>query len=478
MAYWDGDRWLAETDPEPANSGRRAPRWLRSPILALVMAALVVATQAGAPVSLDRTSGTIPWNEQQAAAADGGTRVPLARAARSPGAARTTPAKAVPPPNVSPKAPAKLARASSVSSKATAKVAPARIASPKAPAVVAPASIVSPKAPAAVASGPASVYLHYYLWWTQRHWHDKLGAAYPYSADPLPLPGRTDAAGCGPTVSYPGSTIVDIPSQGLYDQASSATFDSHIATAVAYGITGFVADWAGTGSADQTPSSSGYNARLDLLVRRVDAWNAGHDRKFRLALDFAAFGKYSRPAGALINDLRYFAARYGTDPAFTNRFSTRPLVMIIGSRKYPLATIEAVSAAVRPSLFLLGDETYSTLSRDLAYLDGSSYYWSSESPSNSGAKKQIASLGSQLHAAGKPWIAPFTAGYDSVLVGGHCVPRNGLATLDTIWSWNSASGPDAWFGISWNEYVENTHLEPSLKYGARYLAEIARLAGR
>jgi hypothetical protein len=37
--------------------------------------------------------------------------------------------------------------------------------------------------------GP-KVYAYYYLWWSSNHWQNKLGASYPYTASPLPLPAR------------------------------------------------------------------------------------------------------------------------------------------------------------------------------------------------------------------------------------------------------------------------------------------------
>lgn len=325
-------------------------------------------------------------------------------------------------------------------------------------------------------SGRATVYLHYYLWWTTEHWAEKLGASFPLTRQPLPLPGRVDASGCNPQVDFPGATIVDVPSEGLYDQEVAATFDRHIEAAAAAGITGFLVSWQGTGQAGQDRASSGYNRRLDLLVRRVDAFNGRSAVKFRLGLAFASFGDYSRPAEAVVNDLRYFSQTYGSDPAFENSFGSKPIVMWLDSRNYSPATVATASAAVEPVVYLLGDETAGSWPRDAPFLDGTSYYWSSEDPTtNPSAGDQIGSLGSQLRAAGKRWFAPFIAGYDKQLVGGGCVPRNGTATLEQIWSVNGASRPDAWFGISWNEFVENTYLEPSLRYGTTYLDAISRL---
>ncbi|MGH2513872.1 MAG: hypothetical protein ACRDGQ_14475, partial [Candidatus Limnocylindrales bacterium] len=113
-----------------------------------------------------------------------------------------------------------------------------------------------------------------------------------------------------------------------------------------------------------------------------------------------------------------------------------------------------------------------------SYLDATSYYWSSENPTtNRTAGQQVGTLADEARASSKRWFAPFIAGYDKELVGGGCVPRNGLDTLHQVWSINAASRPDAWFGISWNEFVENTYLEPSLRYGTTYLDAIRTIAG-
>lgn len=341
----------------------------------------------------------------------------------------------------------------------------------------------SSRAPVAPANQPVvtpantTVYLHYYLWWTPLHWHDKLGNSYPFATNPPPIPGAMDATGCNPTVRYPGATIVDVPSEGLYDQGRGATFDLHIAQAASARIAGFIVSWQGTGQPGQTPSSSGYNARLDLLVARVNAYNAWHATKFRLALGLEAFGNYARPAAQIINDLEYFRSRYGGNPAFANVYSSQPVVMIIGSRQYALATIRAVSAAERGNFLLLGDETTGSWSRDAALLDGTGYYWSSQDPwNNPQSGSQIASLAAQVHAARKAWFAPFTAGFDTQMNGGSsCVPRRGVATLDAVWRMNRGSNPQGWFGISWNEFVENTYLQPTRTYGRTYLNELARL---
>lgn len=343
----------------------------------------------------------------------------------------------------------------------------------RAPAGHASAAPARPATPSPAAAKPI-VYLHYYLWWTPQHWRDKLGPAYPYAA--APIPGHVDAQGCNPRVDYPQAEIVDLPSEGLYDQGQPATFDMHLAEAAAAGVTGFLVSWQGTGDAAQQPTSSGYDARLDLLVSRVHAFDAAGAGRFGLGLAFASFGNYTRPAPDVIADLTYFAGRYGDDPAFRNPYSGRPLVMWLDSRKYPEATVRSVSQAVRSKLFLVGDETDQSWPRDAPYLDGTSYYWSSENPQkNSQAGAALTRLAASVRSGGKGWFAPFIPGYDNQLAGGSCVPRNGTDTLRLVWSENARSHPDGWFGISWNELVENTYLQPSRAYGTTYLDALAAL---
>ncbi len=339
-----------------------------------------------------------------------------------------------------------------------------------------PSAAAPSTAPATPAQSPsaATVYVHYYLWWTVQHWTDKLGSDYPYGS--APIPGTIDGQGCNPTVDYPGAQIVDVPSEGLYDQTQAATFQTHIALAGQAGIRGFLADWQGTGLSTQGPASSGYNSRLDLMVNTVNSYDAAHRGTFGLGLAYAAFGDYSRPASMIIADLRYFAKRYGSQPAFRNDYSPKPIVMWLNSRKFSPATIQAVSQAIRPDVYLLGDETATSWPNDGRYLDGTSYYWSTQDPwNNPRAASAVADLATQVHNDGKRWFAPFIAGYNKQLMGGSCVARKGTETLTRLWHVNGESHPDGWFGISWNEFVENTYLEPSKRYGSMYLDALAAL---
>ncbi len=339
-----------------------------------------------------------------------------------------------------------------------------------------PPTPAPPLTPLPVSTKPV-VYLYYYLWWTPSHWAAKLGAKYPLTSSQLVPPGTMNAAGCNPQTRYPGATIVDLPQQGLYNQNQESVYELQIQEAVQAGVTGFLASWQGTGTATETTRSSGYNERLALLVRAVDAYDQAHPQApFHLGLAMSAFGNYSRPASELVADLSYFSRTYGQNPAFRNQFSSHPIVVLMDSRKYSVGTVAAIWNAEHGGEYLVGDETAASWPRDQPYLNATSYYWSSENPwTNGRAQSDIVALGAEVHASGKNWFSPFIPGYDKQLVGGSCVPRDGVATMQKVWAINSASHPEGWFGISWNEFVENTYLQPSLRYGAQYLAALGAL---
>ena len=41
-----------------------------------------------------------------------------------------------------------------------------------------------------------------------------------------------------------------------------------------------------------------------------------------------------------------------------------------------------------------------------------------------------------------------------------------------VYEGNKASVPDGWMYISWNEFYENTYIEPSIRYGRFYLDQL------
>jgi hypothetical protein len=117
-------------------------------------------------------------------------------------------------------------------------------------------------------------------------------------------------------------------------------------------------------------------------------------------------------------------------------------------------------------------EGYQRLSE---FVDGDAYYWSSVNPdSHSGYLDKLTAMREIIHKNGGIWIAPAAPGFDARLVGGtSVVERKDGQTLKTELNTALQSLPDAVGLISWNEFSENSHIEPSQNYGNLYLKVLA-----
>lgn len=384
----------------------------------------------------------------------------------------------------------------------------------------------SDEAESAVA-GPATIvteaWAHYYPWWrgtSGGNWKSDLGSVYLSSgAYPTP-PAHLTAGTCtwSRDTRFTGDKLLDVPatSAGLYDEARDATLQRQIADATAAGLTGFVVSWHGDGTTSQTPSTSGtFNLVLDALARNVVAWNKAHARPFHLAVgveskDWSSGGSDStaRSEAAMHDDLaylesRYFAAGAADHAAFAlPRYGGKSMVVWLDSGRkndagqyiWSLAAVKRVLAGVpnRAGTLVLGDERGLAVwnrsdspsdgihAKDV--FDGDTWYWSSEAPT-SGNGSALAALGAAVVGAGKLWYPPATPGFNVQLLGtGHtCVARgtttHTTATLETTFAMarSSSSHTAGVMIISWNEFGENTYIEPSVAYGTAFRSAVARL---
>lgn len=328
----------------------------------------------------------------------------------------------------------------------------------------------------------APAYAYYYLWWSTKHWHDKLGSAFPYGAKPLPLPATLAPSGCPPRSRYPGNQLTDVPA-ALFTQDDAAVIERDVRLAASSGLSGFLVNWKGTGQPGQTTQDSTYSRRLATMataVRRVQADGI----QFHLWLSLKASATVMTTA-AIKNDLDYLQRTFASDPAFDRSHGGRIVLVWNGSRKYSLNTVRPVSARFRSQFFLMGDETAKSWPDGrAALLDGNAYYWSSQDPyRNPASFRQLRTLATMVRNSGtnpdgsaKVWVAPFTPGYSSVLLGGStCIPRNNGDTMRRLFQGNSATNPDGWALISWNEVAEGTYVQPLRRYGNRDLAVIKEL---
>jgi hypothetical protein len=231
-------------------------------------------------------------------------------------------------------------------------------------------------APAPRAAPNHRMFAFYYLWWDTAHWHARLGPAYPYSANPLPLPAALGGNGCTVTSNFPGNQLTDVASP-LWTQADYSQILSDVRLAAQSGLAGFAVSWAGTGQPNQSSSSTAFNQRLAMTVKAVhQVQNEGTPFSLWIAYISSA---HIRTTDQINNDLSYLHQAYGSDPAFDHSNGGRPTLIMMGSRKYPQPLLDAFSARWRPQFYLVADENWDTWdAAKAADFDADQYYWSSQ----------------------------------------------------------------------------------------------------
>ena len=282
------------------------------------------------------------------------------------------------------------------------------------------------------AASPTPLLAYYYIWFTPSSWSR----------------GKTD-----------------VPLLGRYSSDDERVMRQHVRWAKAAGINGFLVSWKSTPALDD---------RLARLIRVADA------ERFHLGIVYEGLDFHRRPLPieTVRHDLERFAATFATDRAFA--VFDRPLVIWSGTWRYTNAQIRRATRNVRGRLLLLASaKNVDDYERVAPLVDGDAYYWSSVNPrryTTFGAK--LRSLGAAVHARGGLWIAPAAPGFDARRVGGSSVVgRENGATLRHELNAAEASSPDAIGVISWNEFSENTYVEPSRAYGSTALEIIADVRG-
>jgi hypothetical protein len=294
-------------------------------------------------------------------------------------------------------------------------------------------SLALAQPPPAHAEQPIPAFAYYYIWYQHASW-DRAKTTYP--------------------------------TLGRYSSGDPKVIRRQIELAKKAGLGGFIVSWK---------STHRLNRRLATLVRIADA------EHFKLALIYEGLNFQRNPlkVNRVESDLLYFLHRFGRNPAFD--LEGKPLVIWSGTWRFGRAEIAAVSHLVRGGMLLLASEKSVNGYRRVAKLvDGNAYYWSSVDPHvDTWAGHKLDDMSKAIHDRGGLWIAPAAPGFDARKVGGtRNVPRLDGNTLRTEWRTALASTPDIIGVISWNEYSENSEIEPTTAFGTRYLDVVGELTGK
>jgi Glycosyl hydrolase family 71 len=289
----------------------------------------------------------------------------------------------------------------------------------------------TPATPTATPAAPVPLLAYYYIWFDTSSWNRAKD---------------------------------DYPELGRYSSDDPAVMARHVEWARRAGIDGFIVSWK------STPT---LNRRLEQLARIASA------NRFKLVLIYEGldFHRNPLPVEQIGRDLAEAADRYTRAPAF--QLFDRPLVIWSGTWRFSRAEIARVVQPLRDRLLILASEKDPAGVRRLAGLvDGDAYYWSSADPlATPGYREKLAAMERTVHGQGGRWIAPAAPGFDARKVGGtRVVDRRDGATLAASLGAATASAPDAVGLISWNEFSESSYVEPSRRYGRRYLDVLASVA--
>jgi hypothetical protein len=283
-------------------------------------------------------------------------------------------------------------------------------------------------AASAVRPVPVPVLAFYYIWYTPSSWN---------------------------------RAKVDYPLLGRYSSDDVAVMRRQVSLAKQAGITGFLVSWKDTPALDRR-----------LATLRQVAAAAG----FKLGVVFEGRDFEHRPLAMpdVISSFQYFVAHYASDPVF-NIFG-KPLVMWSGTWAYSRAQLASVTKAYGSHLNLIAsDKSPASYAAVADLFNGDAYYWSSVNPvSTPGYAAKLDHFSTVVHSHGGLWIAPAAPGFNAGAIGGsRNIPRREGQTLRLEMNTAIDSSPDAIGLISWNEYSENTEVEPSRANSITSLTVIA-----
>ena len=258
---------------------------------------------------------------------------------------------------------------------------------------------------------------------------------------------------------------VDIPLLGPYSSDDKEIMRQHVKWAKASGIDGFIVSWKHT----ETLSK-----RLGLLVE------VSREENFKLAIIYEGLDFYRAPLpiDRISYDLSWLSSTYGQDPVF-DLFGD-PVLIWSGTWKFSPEEIARVTSSQRDRLQILASSRHVAEYEAISdFVDGNAYYWSSVDPStHPDYPGKLARMSDAVDAAGGLWFAPAAPGFDARHLGGEReVLRQDGATYRTEFATALESQPDAVTLISWNEFSENSQIEPSCQYGDRYLEVTAEILG-
>lgn len=284
-----------------------------------------------------------------------------------------------------------------------------------------------------IVSGTASaqtearqVWAYYFGWWAASSWED----------------GR----------------LIDKPAQP-YSSMDAGVIGRQIDEAKSAGIDAFIMSWFGPKNGNMTHTV--FNMLLDQAAAR--------GFKAAVSVDLVDAGYYST-GSEVVESLRYLINERVNHPAYL-RYAGKPVIYFYYQARYSAADWANIRAQVDPNRQTIwvaeGTNTAFLPTFDGLYLFNTA--WAGDP----------AAVASQWFAATRgaggwfysPTVLP---GWDESRMAGRPNPtspqdRDNGSFLQASWNGAAASGAGVVLIVSWNEYFENSHIEPSQLHGTQAL---------
>ncbi|MBI5877529.1 MAG: glycoside hydrolase family 99-like domain-containing protein [Chloroflexi bacterium] len=294
-------------------------------------------------------------------------------------------------------------------------------------------------APSPLSAAPGRMVLAiYYPWYDQSIWKDPVVVDYP--------PDR-----------YSSSNPAVIARQ--VDQARGA------------GIDGFISAWYGP-RVEVNQTETNLRALLDVAAQRG----------FTVAAGVETGGPFFHSPDDVRNALSALLSTHATKPAYM-KSNGRPVIFFTqtslpGVGNAALAGAwQSIRNQVDPNRRSLWISEGLNMSLQGPF-DGGFLYSVAWAADPGAAQRQWAG---RVRDAGGTWVGTVMPGWDDTRLversGRYRRDRQGGEWYKGAWAGAASANPD-WIVItSWNEFVENTYIEPSAKFGTQYLDLTRALAG-
>jgi hypothetical protein len=258
--------------------------------------------------------------------------------------------------------------------------------------------------------------------------------------------------------SWNDDRLIDRP-QNLYDVRDAGSLGAQIDQARGAGIDAFIMSYFGPKDGNLTHQV--FNALLD---------QAG-GRGFRVAASVDLGDPYYHATLDEVKDtLRYLIHDRANHGAYL-RYQGRPVIYFWNQGRYSAADWRAVRDEIDPNhaTLWIAEGTSTAL---IPTFDGL-YLFNTAWAGNPAATAQRYS--NAVRAAGGDFYSPTALpGWDESRIAGRTNPtsprdRAGGQFLRNSWQGAISAGRDVILIVSWNEYFENSHIEPSQLYGSQAL---------